>query len=385
MKKQKTKARVLEAFLRYWEDTFFMQQVTNMLEGKPITGIIRHWSEFRAYARDFRIGQEYDQERFRKGAPAFTVGIQDFTAIMLSWIVHSKRVFRISKEMQTRFEAISLGNIQVSDILIPFPAFAVELDTEMQHAEGDAYDFMVVSNFHELLYPRIAAMCKEKDEPFSAITTYSSAQTTYRSIPSEKKKEILGNVESGYSRQKDRDRDLQFLREKAIEGGKRMSRSETIILPTKEDMLAEDFLTEIGKTFPPEDVKRVRVIFNLCLYLQSLPTRSKNEEGVKWLEEPVEGDGMSAGSTLARSANLCDIVGRHILDSMIVDTEGQPVPRGGGWEHPPYWRRGHKRRPPGKGNDPAAEKSVKVPHTLVRPDRIEEFGGVVGSVGEVQR
>jgi hypothetical protein len=384
MKNQKTKARVLEAFLRYWEDTFFMRQVTDTLNHEETTGTVKHWSEFRQYARDFRLGQLYDLQRFHK-CPKLLVEIQDFAAILLSWITYSKRVFRISKEMQARFEMISLGNIMVSDIVLPFPAFGVELDTEMEYAQGDAFDFMVVSNYHELIYPKIAEMCREKNEPLSAITTYSSAQTTYRSIPATKKKEIMGNAQRGYSRHKDLARDVAYLREKAIEGGKQMGRSETIIIPVSEDCLAEDFLAKATEMFPPEDVRRIRVIFNLCLYLQSLPAQHEQEEGKKWKEEPFEDDGTPSGSTLTRSANLCDIVGRHILDSMLVDKGGREVLAGSGWELPPHWRRAHKRRPPGKGSDPNAEKSVKVRHSLVRADRVPEFGGVIGSVAEVVR
>jgi hypothetical protein len=382
MKKQKTKARVLDAFLRYWEDTFFMRQVTDTLNHEEVRGTVKHWSEFRQYARNFRLGQLYDLTRFHE-CPKLLVGIQDFTAILLSWITNSKRVFRISTEMQIRFEMIRFGNIKVSDIILPFPAFGVELDTEMEYAQGGAFDFMVVSKYHELIYPNIAEMCREKKEPLSAITTYSSAQTTYRSIPTVKKKEILGNVQRGYSSKKDLKRDVMYLREKAIEGGRQMGRSETIIIPVSEDCLAEDFLAEATKTFPPEDVKRIRVIFNLCLYLQSLPAKHMLDEGKKWKEEPIENETPSE-STLIRSANLCDIVGRHILDSMMVDKEGLVVLPGSGWEQPPHWRRAHKRRPPGKGSDPTAEKSVKIPHALVRADRIPEFGGVIGSVAEVK-
>jgi hypothetical protein len=378
MKAQQTKATVLEKILKYWEDTMFTFWFQFSLKKIQPLGPVAHWESFREYARTFCVGQKFDMARYYDVPEDVDLGSFKIIPLMLvSWLSNSKRVFRVSGDMQSRLESIRLGNMRLSDLVFPFPSFCVELGMELLGSNGSNYDFILVHDTNKLLFPDLP------ENKIRSFTTFSSKNTTYCGMSREKMAELRSHLQRGYTSGKDLRRDVEYLKQVALQGGRTVSAGETLLINIQKDDLIEDYLEGlVNAGLTKADLARVRLVFNLCIYLQSLPPLFQNEEGVKWKEELLPAQ--TSDRVFIRSANICEITGKHIIDSMIVDERGEKVQGAGGWELPPHWRRAHRRRPPGKGNDPTAEKTVKVKHALVRADKIQEFGGTTGSISEVK-
>lgn len=378
-------AAVLEMALRSWEDLMYMNQVQLLKAGGQPSGPTKHWSSFRDYLLHYRHDQPFDREKFVSNDPDGQ--LVHIPAVVAAWVSHSKRIFRLSKDMQSRFSVIKLGNMRVSDVLMPFPAFGIQFDTPIQSGyDRFALNFMLVSNYHELL---VELPIEQKGRAIG-LTSFPQSQAEYQAFDHREKMEALSLIgKPGKERQLQKILKRQFAQFKQVTekiGG--LGTDGLIIGTNKQDMLVEDYLSDIAEEVSnvagsETMVVQIRIIFNLCLYLQSLPPEAKSQEGAKW-EREVSDKLISPRPVITAETEVCDIIGRHILDSMIVDK--RPVEhRAGGWEVIPHWRRAHKRRPPGQGHDPNAEKTVKIPHVLVREDRVPEVGVVKGSIGDVVR
>ena len=365
--------------LRAWEDYMFVLQVNEECQGGFPRGPARHWSEFRDYLLRYRQGERFDKERFIPDAESSDLRNVNTPALLASWIAYSKRVFRLSVDMQAKLQAIKLGNVRVEDLILPFPAFGIQLETPFTGNDGKMYSFILVNNFHELLLPEATVGTK-----MTSITAFADLLLGYEALNHRDKKDVLEDISKG---KMDRAKRMTSkLSNKLVESIEKVGNlgNDSLVIPLNKDLLAEDFLNDLAKAgTDPRFLLEIRIFFNLCLYLQSLPAEAEKEEGVKWQTE-VSDSLIGVRPVITSETEVCDIVGRHIIDSMVVDRR-QKTSVHVGWEiSAPHWRRAHKRRPPGLGHDPTAEKTVKVRHTLVREDLMPEVGVVKGSVSDLK-
>ncbi len=353
-----------------------MEQILDLLSpGRAQQPAHNNWHSLRDYILTFRATDQFDAARYiPKTSPDKEV-LQLIPALITIWVAHSKRIYRLSPEMQKQFSRIGFGNIRLSDILMPLNSFAVQLGTTLVDEAGYQCNLVLTTN---LLRP------SDSGEVRPTINVLGLPQSTIR-----------------YSGLNPRDRDvlLSKIRKHGIHKGpdaqrlanqyaamsKHISHVGNVSLPYEDDQLIEDYFKQLrGKGLNDTDLVQARIIFNLCLYLQSLPPSAEQEEGVTWNTETVS---MAPGSSpvITARTEVCDIIGHHILTSMIVEEKAKKSEQSHptGYEVAPHWRRAHLRRPPGKGHIPDAERTVKVRHTLVRADRIPEVGVIKGSETEV--
>lgn len=372
---------ILEMFLRIWEDVMFGIQLN---QGEAARGSVRHWSEFREYLLRYRQGQPFDKKRFLPSEED-TSTPRDVAPMIASWVSCSKRIYRVSKEMQAIFSRIKMGNMRVSDLVPPFPAFGVQLEDPVESRYGKKLDFILVSNYPELVFD----LPEEKKGAVVSISSFPSAIMQYQPLDHNEKMTVIRSW--GEQDRKPWVAKMQKRLHMALSNQVHVLNRFPVsgsFFGLNRDTLIEDYLAELSKNLLNEaDVLQVRIVFNLILYLQSLPSGAEKVEGAKWKTESAhENIPVNRAERLARiitSGNqVCDVIGRHIINSMIRD-ERSETERSSGYEVDPHWRRAHKRRLPGLGQDPTAEKTVKVRHTLVREDRVPEVGVVKGSVSEV--
>ncbi len=82
--------------------------------------------------------------------------------------------------------------------------------------------------------------------------------------------------------------------------------------------------------------------------------------------------------------DICCVANNHVIHVNYSRKRGT-FKKTGGYEVDPHERGAHRRRPPGKGNDPFAEKTVLVRKTTVRRDRIPAGAITKGSLVEIKR
>ena len=234
---QDTKADVLETLLRFWEDQMFCGQYVTLAEGKNPEGAVAHWNSFRDYARSFRHGQTFDTSKYRDGIPEYMRGlIQDYPMLLTSWLSHSKRVYRLSKEMQDRLGKIRMGNIRMCDLVLPLSSFAVELDCEMLDSKGESFDFILMSNYGEML--DTARFGKAY-----SLSTFSSTNSVYSAVPKEKKEEMLHRARNGMT-ERELNEDASYLRRRTLKTAHTMSRGELLLMDLSREDLVEEALAK---------------------------------------------------------------------------------------------------------------------------------------------
>ncbi len=124
---------VVEMFLRMWEDVCFMEHASAISHAQPSDPVLANAPLFRDYLLNFRPGDRFAEERFIATDTDTVVGVMAAApALIASWVVGSKRIFRISVEMQKRFANIKFGNLRLSDIQLPFPVFGVQLEAPVK-------------------------------------------------------------------------------------------------------------------------------------------------------------------------------------------------------------------------------------------------------------
>ncbi len=379
-------ALVVEMFLRMWEAMCFMEQLHAFLEGKEVDPAMKHAAAFRDYLLQHRPGEAFDEKRFVPANEAqceYTKGIMAAApALVADWVWGSKRIFRPSAEMQERFTGIKFGNLRFSDLQLPFPIFGVQLANPLPALQTD-YGFMFV---WLLDLPGEGPLPDRRTLNFVALPQMLKG---YGGLDPERCRKALRDLKDPKRFERGRREALDL----ATQHGDLKKYAPhlgflSIPLPWLEsDVPIEHFLEAAPKANPwlhDWSIAQVRIALNLCLYLQSLPPGAEKEEGVHWKAEYLpKRERKAPQPVISTRTEVCDIIGHHIIDGMVVDKRSAEA-RAGGWEMEPMWRRAHSRRPPGKGNDPTAEKSVKVRHYLIREDLAAQGHPIRGSLAEVR-
>ncbi len=385
-------ALIVEMFLRVWEDVCFREHMAAVAANRQTEPAFENAPSFRDYLLQYRPGDVFDEKRF---IPSHDPNIKLATGVMAaapaliaSWVSGSKRIFRLSAEMQARFETIGFGNLRLSDVLLPFPTFGIQLATPLQDSreKNGEYRFMFVWSSHLAVNIPLQhqqsvnfVLLPDVMRGYGGLDPLkrNQAQKAFLdpSLPYPKRMRIGKTLD-----------ELLVAHKKMYENsgpiGSMFAPSDAL----ETDTLIEDFFAEYKEKIRLHDVymRQARIALNLCLYLQSLPSSAETEKGTEWKAEYLPKRDLKAPfPVITKRTEVCDIVGHHIIDAMVINKRSSAA-RAGGWEMEPRWRRAHTRRPPGKGSDPTAEKSVKVRHYLIREDLVAQGRLVQGSLAEVR-
>lgn len=390
----------LEQNLRHLEDTYFIMNACAMVtrESKggpafPLQGPIVHFPEFRKWLLTRKPGEVFDHDRFSgKGEAYDAIGkllghAADFPLYLTGWTVCSRRVYRLTSELQLLLNATSLQDVLWSDIHLPFDSFAIALENPIVDSKGKEFDTIMVLRFGDTrdaaatVFLGFFVLCSDVEK----LPPLSEAEKIYISRIVRKKK--FERLKSFLNKRDDETRKhiLDFL-----PGWEFLLKENRIA-----DMLVTASLNELAKKSHGESKdwyederpvceSAMRIVLGLCMYLKSLPPLpAVTPYRSDWtpIPHPRKDDPLA----VTKGSEVCTVSSIYTIseEERMILTNIQRVPGSqGGWEVRAHFREGHWRRPKGKGHDPTAQKTVWVRPTIVRRDRLPE-GGVPGGTEKV--
>jgi hypothetical protein len=374
----------LENLLNIWEDLCFiyrlgakMRQGVGMPLKHPLEGPIKHSAEFRDYLLTIRPGTRID-ERFMPSGDALRdvcPVINECPLLLASWTGASRRVYRPDRDLQVLLQATSLEGVTFDDVPWPFQSFAMALERPLIDHNGQSHSLLIVNIMFDY---------RDQEKPAAiAVAALSDSLLQYRPNPGRLVERALKRL-----RQKDwrRCEDVKEGLTEDFIGRLRPLGSLGHLYCIAWEKVAEMDVSGpmTGLTPNPESEgsmirEATRLAAGLCLYLAARAPHGHDPESAPW--EPLP-KAPGAGRAVTDGAEVCDVASVHRLSSAEIAAIDDPSFRTAG-AISAHFRSGHWRRPPGKGDDPTAPKTVWVRPTLVCRDRLPEVGVPVGATSHI--
>lgn len=274
---------------------------------------------------------------------------------LMSWTVHSRRVFHLSDEIQVQLANTSTEGLTWMDIRWPLESFGIELEVPLVDAKGRSYDFILVSQLHgdyrEIrLFPReldkVYFLSKEEKEDLDRGVVNRKWIKTY-----ERSKQIRS----------DRVLDVEY---------SYFALDPTVVNRPVDDSIVDmwgDLIRSRGNSPPamedhPEWDDAARIVVGLCMYLTVLRRSSPSQS--EWVPAPSTPD----PNAITRAAEVCFVSSIHPFhrDERVIVGGKKRSP----FEMRTHWRQGYWRRPPGQGKNPLARRTIWIRPMLIRRDRL---------------
>lgn len=380
----------LDAFLHMWEDRCFMSSliVRMALAGNqpppcPLEGPLVHWRELRSYVLGYRTGQPFDKERFLGSEKTRTFLYPDtlLPIELAAWSSSSRRVFRMSSDLQLLLEATDLGDFSFSEIPWPFDSFVLLLETPIACLNGTHVDAILVTTCYKILDSKstmvqIHLLPQEIDKreflPTHAVHDFEDALKKGRSQRMKKLIDRWSHTAAPFMR-------TFFSLDK---------RADASVAGSAFNTMKESVGTKAGQSNLDANIEQyphwdaaVRVVAGLCLYLKSLPAR--NNQAGDWIKPPSVPD----WKAIINASEVCSVTSVHTLTAEEQqDLRGAVNEERSGPKHQvrAHYRRGHWRRAPGYGGDQNSPRVIHVRPTLVRRDRLPEGAAPGGSESRIK-
>lgn len=374
----------LEALLRHWEDYCLLQKAALVPFERlgrtppiPISGGLKNWSELRT---DILQRNVYSVEKY--GLPEGLIdALGLFSTIpfyIWAWNYWSRRVFRITRELEALLFATSVKNLTYGDIALPFPSFAVELEKPIT-SDGREFDLILVSSGSEL-HPLVT-------DKLLSITPISARAEEHPALNAMDRRKLLDLQAKG--RWNDVAKLHQRLRDPfqraygmgglvadlSRHGGEYVTSSLPVIFGEFTEPRAEKTGNNDHQGYDEFMMRVIHLVVGLCCYLRSLPPVSPHRSDWTSLSK----SSLLDPRAITNKALICTVQSTRkisIPDIELIEGSKYSDDRDDDdAEHPhrelcAHFRRGHWRRRPGSGNDPNAPKVVPVAFTIVRRDRL---------------
>jgi len=335
----------------------------------PHIGPVKHFMELRKHLLKIRSAEQFDFEKFllpTEVSQTLSTNwprlMSHFPAEMALWICESRRVFRITRELQVLLGATLLGDIRWCDMHWPFDAFVVMLDIPIKSSFDCEYDCILVSRY-----------CMPDDpEGVIAFRLFSTAlDDQQRVISPIKQRRISGLIQ-----------EKKWQEASALLANHRLPRLpvDPFFVKANEQSKVVESMAEISCGYKLSDVEApqwdiaAQLVVGLCLYMNTLPPKSSHKSD--W-NPALKSLGRPNPNSVTDAAQICTISSTFKLrkeDSELIGINGTTRAF---HEICAHFRRGHWRRRPGQGQDPNAPRAVWVRPTLVRRDRLQD-GAIVG-------
>lgn len=276
------------------------------------------------------------------------------------WNSSSRRVYYIPNDLMLLLEATSLKGLTLRDVRLPFPSFAIALESPLVTEKDRELDFFLIGEFSAERFAyygisRSVAKIKVVDSSLRAKIDAAAQKGNLRRFMQLANKElgqinIVGNlweaeVFDWFASDADMDEDLE----------KTLSKAES-------DCLG-DWQT-----------KFFRVFIGLCFYLNTFNTSNGSSpdliERMPQIKKVYAGT--KDGPALMDAAEVCKVQSIVELSPEETTIIRNQLSGRGGWEVSAHFREGFWRRPPGEGHNPLAKKTIWVRPTLVRRDRLPD-------------
>lgn len=364
--------RRLEQTLVIWEDRFFVDGLFAErgwlgLEDSgrkiPYVGALRNSGLLRAHLLAVGSGETFDRSLFEMHntdmLEMYGEGVLSLPRRLANWTSNSRRIFQMTRELQALLSGMSMDNITWSEILLPFDTFMIALPQPIY--------------VHEKHFDAILVDMERGDDDHLSLALYSTALSEYRPLSSYDKaqwrKSVHKQSASLITRRAEFTERTNLLgilscvctAYTSLLNTKKASSTITIQDQILGDGSSKDAVDAYGEAF--------RLVAALCLYLTCLPVGSPHSSG--WHAPPRLTKNRDPRAISDR-AQVCEVKSMFTLTAEEQDIYLAPS------MHPGHMRqelsskmvRGHFRRPPGKGDDPTAKKTVTVKPYPVRVDRL---------------
>lgn len=292
--------------------------------------------------------------------------IMSIPGMIASWTQQSRRVYTIPEDLQLLLANTSLIGVDWKKVRFPFDSFLLNLPVPIEGSDGASYDAILISKDS----PRWGEMVQEewgedfKSSPMLSVTIVPTRlKSPSTDLPIIKQQQLL-KLAHGANPPKALDAMCSVLY-----AGKPMFPLMMMNFPI-DGFSHPEFIETVdtGRTCSLNALVG-RIMFGFILYLQNTPRNTTHADKV---EHHPSSKIPGQGKVLADAAMVC-----HVQSIYKLDAEEKTVFRNvmmgkGGYEVSTHHREGHWRRPPGKGHDPTADKTVWIRPTIVRRDRLQE-------------
>jgi hypothetical protein len=372
--------QLLENALRAWEDLYLIDEATTRLgiesgirKSQELVGPVKHWRELRNHLLMIQ-GNDFDLRRFMlpkdlSDSPLSHSSMmatwdncfQHLPLQLASWVLGSRRVFQLTDDLVERFTAADYSNYKWSDLLWPFNAFAIQLESPVNAFDDSDYQLQM------FLVTSVYQVCEEglldPDRTMEFGMFYSKRD---------------GNVmPSEFLDSKERDRlddDLRHkrwnkVRKRIIPIGQKLVNGEMMYPPGSTDPYAVD------KSDFVDDSNPSKIIAGLCLYLEALPTEVT--ENYPWRQTVPIKTQREVRKIITDGELVCQVNDFNVISPETISLFPETLRAGPAYSVTPHWRRGHFRRARGQGKNPNAPKTIEVKPALIHKDQLPE-GAVPG-------
>lgn len=368
------KANNIEKALQAWEDGWYVysrialwHQLQGIDHGIPNIGILQNYKHFRNYLlgttplkrQDFRIPDVSE----KASIPFYGEHQGAFHDIVERWVRGSKRVYALSEDLQLQIEHTSIKDVTWREIKLPFESFAISLRHPLEYMERK-WGLIIAA--------------RETDSSVG-IYLVSDDTANYTPIREEKKQRIekaLKQSNRAISLKETRRALNRVLTQSGVTG---------MIINDGQANVLESIATEPIRTQEVRDfaLSVIRIVAGFPLFLMHSENRTLYSPGID--NEAEKSEGLATDSRQSQRRRVTNAMNVCLVDSIISFSEQQREilrtrSSRSGYEVSCHFREGHWRRPPGKGDDLTAAKTIWIPPTIVRRDRLQQGDAIPGTL-----
>jgi len=370
----------LEEALRYWENSLFLITAIGLADASPhITNLPEIASHLPLRTHDFR--RRLLGSRNAEYAPESVFGTEDvytatkdrighgsiaFPQLLWSWSRRSRRSYTLASDLQLQLAGTALSNVRVGDIPWPFDTFGVALPEPISTHANLGFEH----RFDYLLVSRKERFEMTGDREMIVILLICRHLTGMQYMSPEERSRIAKEARRG-SRWKDIGRFWgRYGLDKVSKDG---CINPVFIAPAADTLLVDSLTQHMHNTSQDGSVPANkamafttilnRVVFGLCLYLSTL-TPEERRHHLRWSKgEPasVRRADSRKPETIGDEAEVCMVTSVQTISDRERELLRRIMQSGKEISLPgPHFCQGHWRRPPGKGDDPSAPRTVWV-------------------------
>jgi hypothetical protein len=392
--------RTLETLVSMWEDHWFIERLRSLAmvkggqEQEPthnLKGAIAHAHQFRRFLLEKPHGRT--ALRLDDFLPPYSDrasdGVESFFYLPVpisGWCWSSRRVYRLSAELQAVLLSTALSNLTWADVRLPFDYYMVELATPLMISTGSLCRVVLVSQI-----ARPDGTTTVMLDAYTDLSGYTplgpiKKQSLQRLLQRGELTRLHQQLMPAWDSLKVLEQCVRYAY--AVVPGQHILEAPTNLYPDENAATARSSYIRY-KDEPNSETKQMaiqsavdltRLAIGLAVYLQMLPVGSTHLQSARRPQRQK-----SFGRAITDGAELFEVTSsiqlthdEHVLTGIAGTREERAH-----LEMSCHFREGYWRRRRGHGHDPSAPKVVHVRPTIVRRDRLPPDGLPLGAAKEL--
>lgn len=304
-----------------------------------------------------------------------------YARALYSWCRDSRRIFKLSPDLQLLLGATDIDRVSVFDIALPFETFAITLPQPIVAPDGMAYDLIMLMREWSV----------DGSRAMLTVQVYPTAMAGYRSISQFDRRRLLRFVERPRDARRAAEAIVKFTNgldrradvcSSSIGAGEFEGPNAPVLSDGSIRSVTQYMCESFSERFGPAGhalAEAFRLGLGFCLYLDMCASDGRTHELLSGLPVPKA---LRGPRLVTDRAEVCLVQSMHTLSPQ--EREAFASSSLARSESSPHFRRGYWSRPPGKGDDPDAVKTVWHRPTIVRRDRLLENTLPIGSQSRVK-